>query len=482
MTKTKNVSVFSALVLMIASCFMLCACGENSNCYYTIATLPSGVQSVGFADCSNDENGNYLEKDVQNILEVQLNVGQELGTLKVLADGTEIPLTVDSTTSASSDFGLRYTGTYAPSKNFEITFSGATELHKFNTSFNLTDDNYTPPTDNYNIKVDDPYNIFDLDKNESNTKTFSLISSFKQAIAQASGQAPYGSTLKFSFWSNPVNTYAPSTDVLKIATPEFLTLSVEDNDALVFEVLFNQETNIELTLESLFNEYYSFLSMNTGGTNVSCFNSPLFNCTLSTGEFLKVSDLASEVVLNVECLKYDTLKTYYDQMEFRINNEAQTYTIDQDTKTFSIVLKKPFEYANPDLTQSLDTYTLTHNLAQILAENGLAKVFHTVTLLSNDINNVFVKTNGAFYGKNGENFECIVYDFDGSTNLYVENVQDIYLEILLSDSVVLESVEINSTNIDASKITTVNESGFIHAYIKLPENCVPNTVFVQTAS
>lgn len=96
--------------------------------------------------------------------------------------------------------------------------------------------------------------------------------------------------------------------------------------------------------------------------------------------------------------------------------------------------------------------------------------------------NVFVKTNGAFYGKNGENFECIVYDFDGSTNLYVENVQDIYLEISLSDTVVLESVEINSTNIDASEITTVNESGFIHAYIKLPENCVPNTVFVQTAS
>ena len=482
MTKTKNISVFSALVLMIASCFMLCACGGNSNCYYTIATLPSGVQSVGFADYSNDDNGNYLEKDVQNILEVQLSVGQELGTLKVLADGTEIPLTVDSTTSASSDFGLRYTGTYTPSKNFEITFSGATELHKFDTAFNLTDGNYTPPTDNYNIKVDDPYNIFDLDKNTSNTKTFTSISSFKQAIAQASGQAPYGSTLKFSFWSNPVNTYAPSSDVLRISTPEFLTLSVEDNDALVFEVLFNQETNIELTLESLFREYYYFSSMSSGGPDASWFDSPLFKCTLSTGESLKVSDFANEVVLNVECLKYDTLKTYYDQMEFKINNEPQTYTIDQDTKTFSITLKKPFKYANLNLIECLDMYTLTHNLAQILAENGYAKIFKTVTPSSNDLNNIHINTVEAFYGKNGENFECIVYDFDGSTNLYVENVQDIYLEILLSDTVVLESVEINGTTIDASDITTVNESGFNHAYIKLPENCVPNTVFVQTAS
>ena len=46
----------------------------------------------------------------------------------VLADGTEIPLTVDSTTSASPDFGLRYTGTYAPSKNFEITEFKAQKL------------------------------------------------------------------------------------------------------------------------------------------------------------------------------------------------------------------------------------------------------------------------------------------------------------------------------------------------------------------
>ena len=167
------------------------------------------------------------------------------------------------------------------------------------------------------------------------------------------------------------------------------------------------------------------------------------------------------------------------------------------TKNFALVMRDGMEiFVNrwaPDSEEEIKGIVQLHHglaehsmrydrLGSVLAENGYAKIFKTVTPSSNNLNNIHINTVEAFYGKNGEEFECIVYDFDGSTNLYVENVQDIYLEILLSDTVVLESVEINGTTIDASDITTVNESGFIHAYIKLPENCVPNTVFVQTAS
>ena len=119
----KNLLTFMlALCLVIPCAVMLSACGGNNKCRCTIDdTLPEYV-SFDISDngsYSSDDKGIYFDKDKNLTITIRFELGYDIGTLKVFANGEEINLIKDNDT---------YTGSYTCTQDFSITFTGTTEM------------------------------------------------------------------------------------------------------------------------------------------------------------------------------------------------------------------------------------------------------------------------------------------------------------------------------------------------------------------
>ena len=107
------------LFAIIPTIILLSACGKKApkDHYFTIDALPSHVSRVEIQGYGYDSKGNFLpDGDIAKIF-ISIENGYELGTLKVLSNGEELPLNEESENL--------YKTTYKPTKDFAITFTGS---------------------------------------------------------------------------------------------------------------------------------------------------------------------------------------------------------------------------------------------------------------------------------------------------------------------------------------------------------------------
>lgn len=376
----KNLLTFMfALCLIIPCAVMLSACGGNNKCCCTIEdTLPEYV-TFDISDngsYSSDDKGVYFDKDKNLTITIRFELGYDIGTLKVFANGEEINLIKNNG---------EYTGSYTCTQDFSITFTGTTEMVVSNINLKYE------PFINIDEYENDIYMKIVNYENYGFTKEIYTLSEIKIMASNGINMnvralEPFEYYIYANGYNFGIENFQSivAGDDYALSDHKEYFYHEDDNYGLKYSINFYENANLVLAP-------YISESIDIQVSGNGTLDNDLYKITVNNEDrdYVEYSDFNSnnKPVMNIELKKYNDndYKSIYDSMSIQFAYTNIPFQIIQsgENAKISITLEKPFNYANDELgnidTQYLDRYYINTDLFQKLIDANL-----TVDVVTNN--------------------------------------------------------------------------------------------------
>lgn len=403
--KRKLFALVMSLCFIIPCAFLLNACGDDlskNNAYFTIATLPTGVESVASTESFLDTKGEYKVKGESTNFYIALDDGYEINTLKILVDGKEI--------SVNDDGLFSFT---APDHNFEITFSGETKIHQSTIKFNasLVDDLSTELSksgksikqvrNEYSIKILQKYISSDIASSYnakiSGTYFDFVIGDFAKMISENEVflKLNYGEKIDLIVSSNSGIINIPdfinfdsegSTTLIQKGESGSIDVKANSSKSRTFTVLVGWLNGTIDLRESLLMEdstYVDFLLFENSNAlfDLSFIknSSEIKSITFVDVEDIPNSPISMVLTLKEKIVHYDDIKQSLKNKTIilNINEKVVELTTDSNGNNFNCLLDKFYNYSAKDFKYSLSNVKIKEEnktIEKYLKDNQFANV------------------------------------------------------------------------------------------------------------
>lgn len=404
--KNRRLFSLSSILTLIASSFTLASCGK-SKFYLNLdeSSLPAGIEGIELFT-SSDEKGHYCYEGHEVSIDVRLDIGYTIGSLKLFAGTDEISLS-----NEMHEEKRIYTGYYTPTESVTLTTTGSPSLVKnsLDVYFNINDytssqfeyqpdisGSYIEITNYAELKnagmtgiIKERYTIEEISKIKGTklslgnipgnmTFDFKLVSDFHSGLSIEPAYVPIEEGSESSnfryLWSNIklnenklVNTYSHS---------------MGDSSGLILNL--NKKNYVTLSLRN--QEGQQLLIPSSNNIYDVAINDSISNNDNSGEEFsldiFKADDAKLKWELRFKEIEQSKFDAIASEVKFVIDDKEIPVipVINSESKTIALNLDKPYTYGytnseNEDPDKIIDQYVYMYfvktNLVDLIEAQGL---------------------------------------------------------------------------------------------------------------
>lgn len=385
-----NKKIFLTLLMLIfIPCLFIFSGCKDKKIYFTVDTLPTGVDSAYVSDISGaqggDSKGSYVMKGEESKISVIIKDGYTLGPLKVSVCGKEVALSPAST----EDISHEYVGTFTADEDFKVSFKNAPVVITSVINFEL-DENYTEPNESEQIFVKFPKATeYGLAKTEYNLKEFVALVNNHLAISNVKATENF----EMYVYSKNYSLKVQETPVyIKGDSRSFNEFFAKDGAyGFYFGEKFYKTSTIVIATQAATSNIAVTMT-NNNYHNYLLSDNNIFTVKVNGGQMTEdgeynyfdasVFDSANSVNINFEFsgLSNEQFESLSGRVEFSIyEGEKLNFTVDAASKTLTVTLNRPYTYylkSDGFLRESYYhqyayRYHFETNLEEVLTELGV---------------------------------------------------------------------------------------------------------------